>query len=554
MNQWNKFDESIEKDIHGDFRFYRDLYHGEHSTHSERAIALKEKGEIIDQTTGGTVHAKNVQVPYIMANLSKIIPEIPATFVSRSIGQVKTSYEDERASEENDPVSQNASDMIDGPEEGAAVNTDVAKLQQELLDQITKNSQLTVDEHWTNILHHQVDGGIVGVPFIDEDGIRLEFKGREIYYPHANGKGADLIYTVNRENEDGEKENYIRIYTEYVKDGNLYYENQLKRLDAAGNADLIEDEAEVKEVLEFGPDDSLSGVHIGRSRPFIEYWANERTFKYPLGVSCLKGQWGKQDEINWTLTRNAITFERNGKPRIIVSEAVMARLQEIATDKRGDPSMIDAKEMEISTFDENGRGLEIVQLDVSKIGTFENVKNYMKLMLMETQTSEKAVDFYMGEAGGGAAISGVAKYYDLLISILKAERIQDGYIGFLKRLYESALWLAHKQSEDVIIEQPQIELKEMIPVSRKEESDENIAAFEKEAQSLETTIRNRYPEWSDDKVDAELERIREDSESINSSSLMGMGTNISSLLDNPLQRPSQTATQATQETLETSEV
>lgn len=534
MNNWNKFDDKVERAVHDDVHFYRALYHGEHAQLFDRAKELIKNGEITDQAAGGPIYAKNVQIPYIMANISKIIPEIPATFVSRSIGQVKTAYKPDQQGE----TSTEASDMVDGPESGKAANVDILNRQQELLDQITKDSGLTVDEHWTNIVHHQVDGGLVGVPFMDEDGIRIEFKGREIYYPHDNGKGADLVYRFTHTDEQDKETDYIRIYTEYTKGGNLYYENQLKRLENDGRAELIEDVELVKSILNVS---ELSGIFKGRANTLIEYWANERTFKYPLGVSALKGQGNKQDEINWTLTRNAITFERNGKPRIAVSKEVMQRLQDIAVEQYGDESKIDSRNMEVTTFDDNGKSLEIIQIDISKIGTFENVKNYMKLMLMETQTSEKAVDFYLGEGGSAAAISGVAKYYDLIVSLLKAERVQEGYVSFLKRLYASALWLAHDaepvNNKTINIEEPEIELKEMIPVSRKEIVDENIMAFEKGAQSLETTVRKIHAGASEEWIEAEVERINNDNSSFDSSTLLGRGSTLGNLLDNPTQRP-----------------
>lgn len=531
MNNWNKFNEDIEKRVHDDIHFYRALYHGEHSELFQRAIDLKKNGEIIDQAAGGPVHAKNVQIPYIMANLSKIIAEIPATFVARSIGEVKTAYKPEVQGE----TSTEAADMIDGPEEGVATNTDVLNRQQELLDQITSNSNLTVDEHWTNIVHHQVDGGLVGVPFMDDDGIRIEFKGREMYYPHDNSKGGDLIYRFTYTDEQDNETDYIHIYTEYVENGDLYYTHQLKELSTDGTAELVEDTEVIQRVLGMSV---LSGSFKGRSKPFIEYWANERTFKYPLGVSCLKGQGGKQDEINWTLTRNAITFERNGKPRIIVTKDVMSRLQEIAVDQYGDDSKIDSRNLEVTTFDDQGKGMEVVQLDISKIGTFENVKNYMKLMLMETQTSEKAVDFYLGEGGSAAAISGVAKYYDLIVSLLKAERVQEGYVSFLKRLYESALWHANNADPamGIQIEQPEIDLKDMVPISRKEVVDENIMAYEKGAQSLETTIRKIHAGASEEWIEAEVERVKLDNESINSSTLSGMNMTSGNLVGNAIRR------------------
>src|SRR5699024_6061484 len=112
-----------------------------------------------------------------------------------------------------------------------------------------------------------------------------------------------------------------------------------------------------------------------RSRPFIVYWPNQKTFMNPLGVSALDNQANKQDEINWTLTRNALTFERNGKPRIAVTSEIMRALQDKAMDRYGDESKIDHRDLEITEMDENGKALEVIQIDVTKIGDISWVKD-----------------------------------------------------------------------------------------------------------------------------------------------------------------------------------
>ncbi len=495
---WDKFDEQTIKDTHENIYFYRDLYEGDHAKLFSRARDLIEKGEIIDSLVEGPKKAQNVQTPYIIANIPKIIAEIPAMFISRSIGAITTSLsaDELQIEESNDETSK----LIDGPKDNT-VNGEILNLQQELVKQICLNSNLA-HEHWGNIVQQQVDGGLVGVPWMDERGLRIEFKSRDVYYPHEDGLGVDLAYDRRINNED-----YLHVYRERLEKGDLKVTHSLYKLNADRKTEEVPDELALKLL---GIED-LERVYEGRSRPFVSYWANDKTFMNPLGVSCLKGQGSKQDEINWTLTRNAITFERNGKPRIAISKEVMNELRTIAFDRYGDETRIDHRDLEVTTFDEQGKSMEIIQIDITKIGGFQEVKNYIKLMLIETMTSEKAIDFYMD--GGGAAQSGVAKYYDLLITLMKAERIQNEYVHFLKQLIESALWIANLDDPAVVIEEPSITLTSMVPISRKELIEENMSAFEKGAQSLETTIRRNNPDASEEWIQEELMRLQEEEES-----------------------------------------
>ena len=495
-NKWAKFDESVIKETHGDIFFYRDLYEGNHSKIFSRAKDLIEKGEIVDNIIFGTQKAQNVQTPYIVANISKLIPEIPAMLVSRSIGNIQTSFSPDDFQAEN--INAKTEEIVDDPKHQDARN--IIDVQQDLIRQIEKNSNLAF-EHWGNVLQQQVDGGLVGVPWMDERGLRLEFKARDVYYPHDDGMGADLAYDIEIEGRE-----YLRVYREQVKDGDLHTSHMLYRLNEQRKTEVVPDE-EAMDLLDVK---ELEKEYKGRGRPFIIYWANDKTFMNPLGVSCLKNQEGKQDEINWTLTRNAITFERNGKPRIAVSKEIMQALEDRALDRYGDESKIDHRDLEITTFDEHGKSLEVIQIDITKIGDIQWVKDLTKLMLMETQTSEKVVDFYM-DSGSGAAQSGVAKFYDLLTSLLKAEQIQSQYIYFLQQLVESALWLANHNDPAVIIEEPEILLKSMIPISRKELVEENNLAYGgangNSAQSLETTVRRNNPNASEEWISEELYRI-----------------------------------------------
>lgn len=514
---WTKWNKKIVTDIHGNVYFYRDLYDGNHSELFPRAKRLIETGEIIDNIIEGARVAQNVQTPYIMANVCKIIPEIPAMLVARSIGQVKSSITSTQA--QNDSVNDDTDEIIDGPE-GDAVDNKILNLQQELINQIEKNSRLRF-EHWTNILQHQIDGGIVGVPWNDERGLRIEIKKRDVYYPHEDELGVDLVYERTFEEED-----YLHVYRERVENGDLVCTHFLYLI--TGEELELVDAITAKELLGI---DELEIIYKGRSRPFVVYWANEKTFQNPLGNSCLKNQEGKQDEINWTLTRNALVYERNGKPRIAVTRDIFSALQDKAFERYGDESKIDHRDLEITTFDDNGRAMEVIQIDISKIGDMQWVKDLMKVMFIETKTSEKAVDFYLDE-GGGAAQSGVAKFYDLFTSIIKAEQIQGEYVYFLQQLFENCLWLANQDDNTVIIEEPEIALKSMIPISRKELIEENNKAFTDGTQSLETTVRRNNPHASEEWIEEELARIEEEKQSDDSTSLLFGRQTLSNFNDN----------------------
>ncbi len=505
---WKEFNETVVTETHGKVHFYRDLYEGNHSQLFSRAKRLIEKGEIVDEIIYGTKESQNVQTPYIVANVSKLIPEIPAMLVSRSIGNIQTSLSSEDYDSEDE-------------ERADDENYDNLTTQQEAIRDIESNSHLEF-EHWGNIVQQQVDGGLVGVPWLDGKGLRLEFKARDVYYPHQDGMGVDLAYTVEIEEKD-----YLQVYRERLEEDGLRATHMLYSCNNTGKTTALSDE-ETKKLLNMK---ELETFYPNRERFFIVYWPNEKTFMNPLGVSCLKNQEGKQDEINWTLTRNALTFERNGKPRISVTKEVMQALQDKAMQRYGDDARIDHRDLEITTFDDNGKAMEIIQIDVTKIGDVSWVKDLMKLMLMETKTSEKAVDFYMDNAST-AAQSGVSKFYDLFTSLLKAEQLQKEYIYFLKQLLESALWLAHENDPNIYIEQPEISLKAMIPISRKELIEENDTAYKDGSQSLEVTVRRNNPHASEEWIQEELSRLEEAAAGNDTNSLIRGQQTLSNYLDN----------------------
>lgn len=513
--RWNQ---NMISRLHGDIYTYRDIYKGKHAQHFERAKTLIQKGEITDQYDKTNAGMDKVRTPYIILNISKLIVDIPATLVSRGVGKITSSIPSNE--EQNQAVNAQTDELIEGALEGESARID--DVQNELIRQIEKNSKLQL-EHFPNVIQHQLDGGLVGVPRDDEKGLRIEFKSRDVYFPHEDDLGADLAYRRTIQGKD-----YLHIYRERIEGNNLVTSNMLFELEGDSLKEI--DEATAKTLLGMK---RLKHEYKGRSRLFIQYWANGKTFLDPLGVSCLDGQLAHQDEINWRLTRNALVFERNSTPRLAVTSEIFSELQDAAIKKFGEEArgFLDHEMLEIVTMDEEGRSMEVIQVDVKNIGGVEWANELIREMLIATRTSQKAIDFY-SENTPATAMSGIAKFYDLFVSISKAEHLQSEYVYFLKQLFESCLWLANRKDPAVLIEEPDIVINTMVPVNQEELIEQFLPAYEAGAMSLETFVRRTNPTASEEWIQREIERVEMEKQTIDSVSILHGPQTADNLNDN----------------------
>lgn len=483
-------------DVHGNMFFYREMYKGNHGDIFPRAKDLIRRGEVIDKIRfGSEQQARKLQTPYLIANISKMIVDIPTLFINRSLGKVVTSLEVDADEDLDITESENQSH----------------DKQQQLIDDIVDNSKL-IKQHGMNIRQWQIDGGIVAVPEIINGRPQISFKERNIYYELEDGKTFQLRYKL-----EYDKKNYIHVHEEVENETSVDGTHYLYKLGVGQRLELIEDPLFVEEVTGIPPEQQTYELE-DRNRTLFIYLPNDPTFDNKFGYSSLEGQENKQDEVNWTITRTSQIFERNGKPRISVTKDVWQQLEAAAMQKHGDITKIDHRNLEITTIDESGNSLEVHQIDVSKIGDMDYVKDIIKFMLMETQTSEKAIDFFSDE--GAYAQSGTAKFYDLFLSLMKAERLRNEYVDFIRQSFENCLWLASVEDGTIEIERPDIEQKEMLPITSSERRDMNNKSYDVKAQSLETTVRNVNPEKSDEWVALEVERIEGERTSTDSFGLL----------------------------------
>ncbi|ULG73016.1 hypothetical protein [Macrococcus brunensis] len=524
MKDWKKFDKSIIKAIHDDMYYYRDLYKGRHAELFPRAINLIEKGEIVDNLRHGEHRGKNITTPYLMLNVCKMIVDVPTLLITRSIGQMKTSFPAEKQLAEQTTNEQ--AEMIEGTKDNS-FNGEVVDPQQEMIDQIIDNSRL---DHSKNLAQLQIDGGIVSVPAMINGQLKLMIKERNVYYPHDDGQGYDLVYEVPQTDEEREGGyDYVHVYSEVEEEDQLAVSHRLYKRNGESQLEQVTDIAFIQERLGI---ETLYQEFQGRKRSFINYLAHNATFMDELGVSALHGMANRQDEVNWTITRAAQTFERNGKPRISITKETMTTLQNMAEAMYGEGNShkIDHRWLEIQEIGENGQTMQIHQIDIDKIGDMAYVKDIIRGMLTETQTSESAFDFVRRETSSPQ--SGVAKFYDLIVSLMKAEQMRKRYIEFLQEGIENCLWLANSLNPNIIIEKPVIQVTEMIPVTAKEMAEESIMKFSNGAQSLEETVKELHPDKSEEWVTEELERIESSQTSQDSMSMLNGNMSLNNFLNN----------------------
>lgn len=508
MAELKSFTQDEITETHGDMFLYRDLYDGRHSKLFDRAKALIEQGEIIDRIEYGDVKAQNVQTPYIVVNISKMIVDIPTLFITRSMGKLQTNYPINEIEDDEDFNTED--NHIEGTQDDS-LNGELFDLQQETLDQIEVNSNFN-KHHGMNIKQWQIDGGIVAVPEVINGQVKLSFKERNVYYELEDGKTYQLRYIVERGDDK-----YVHVHEEIEGENELTGSHTVYHMDDNGDLQLVDDEEIIFDITKLEKE-LRNYVLKGRKRTLFVYLPYSPTFMNRYGRSVLMGQEGKQDEVNWTMTRTAQIFERNGKPRISVSKEVMERLIDVSRQRYGVEDKFDHRDLEVTTIDESGKSLEIHQIDISKIGDITYVKDVIKMMLMETQTSEKAIDFFTSE--GAQAQSGTAKFYDLFLSIMKAEQMRDEYIEFIQQGVENCMWLLNRDNSDIIIEKPIIVQKDMMPVTSKETSTLNNQSYAAGTQSLEQTVRNNNPDKSEEWIMEEVEKIEAERTSQDSMSLL----------------------------------
>lgn len=120
---------------------------------------------------------------------------------------------------------------------------------------------------------------------------------------------------------------YLHVHEEIEHEGYVEGNHTLYNYSTRGSKlEVVEDEQLIQELININKVNRHYKL-MNRTKTLFVYLPYEPTFQNKMGNSAIKGQEGKQDEVNWTLTRTAQVFERNGRPRIAILKMYSQRFK-----------------------------------------------------------------------------------------------------------------------------------------------------------------------------------------------------------------------------------
>lgn len=463
--------------------FYRDLYEGNHENIFPRAQQLAKDGQITKSdlrksrrryykyNTEKLAQQHSVH-HYVIVNFASVIAELPADLINRSLGNISADTE-----------------------------TDQPFL--DFTENVTKYSQ-TKRKLWAAIVQHQVDGSIAYRIRKKDDKVWFEWKPSDFYLEHDDGLGCDLAWVENRGVNN--KEKFLRIERQRLENGGLTLENKVFEM----KHDVVEEEIDIGNYIsrfnlqeQVEPRTELEGV----DELMAGLVSNDETLLTPRGRSGLRNIDVIQEEINYTITRDSIVFEKHGKPKLAIPSRLWENVASKNATNYGAPFIRNA-DLEVVSYDEkNGAVPLYITWNAQTEQSFKHVERLIDQMMAISKTSTEAIGI-SSSTGGRSAI---AILYEWIQSVIKAEAIQRKFDSSLKEIYrkcailENAISKTNYPDKEVVLE-----WREMLPKANDERNDEEIKKYEAGAQSLEQTVRAMHPEWSEEAIQAEIEKIEEE--------------------------------------------
>lgn len=457
-------------------QYFRHLYNGEHveifprarriardTRYRMRRVGFKRWEETRDIIETGD--------QYVVANFSSLVAEIPADLINRALGNISA---DAEKTEELEFIS--------------AVVT----------------ASKPNEKIWASVVSHQVDGSIAYRVRRDASGkVWFEWLLGDRYLPHQDGRGADIAWVEEWEEANNRKEKYLRVERQLLIDTGLAVEQLVFKMDGDTVGELIDTQTyATTRNIEINEIDELSGV----TELLCGVVVNEETLYTPRGRSALRNVDLLQEEINWTITRDSIVFEKHGKPKLAIPRGLWDTVAQENNKNYGQRFVRNA-DLEVVSFDEKtGAVPQYIVWDAKTEQSFEHVTRLIQYMLAVSKTSPQAAGLEEGKGN-----SGVALLYLWIQSVIKAEAIKDKFDAALKDAIRKCIILENaigKANLEVV--NPVIEWTDMLPRADSERDGEEMAKYESGVQSLETTIRKMHPDWSEDAITEEIKKIQEE--------------------------------------------
>jgi hypothetical protein len=464
------FDQEVEA-----MQYYRMLYDGEHAEIFPRARQVAQQKRVIPRRVGirswrraETVLSADNQ--YIVANFSSLVAEVPADLLNRALGNI-------------------SADTETGPElEFVAGVVEASKPNEKI---------------WAAVTQHQVDGRIAYRARRDFSGtVWFEWVLGDLYFPHTDGRGADIAW-IEEWGEGTNKQRFLRVERQRLDANGLTVKQLVFRMEK----DTVMDEISIKDYataheLDIPADAEFPGV----KELLCGYVANDDTLVYPRGRSALRNIDGLQEEINWTITRDSIVFEKHGKPKLAIPRALW---DTVANQNQRDYGgrFVRNADLEVVSFDEKtGAVPQYITWDAKVQQSFEHVTRLIKYMLAISKTSPQAAGLEEGKGD-----SGVALLYLWIQSVIKAEAIKDKFDAGIKDAIRKCMILENALGDASLkVANPVIEWRDMLPKADSEKDTEEIEKYSGGVQSLETTIRRMHPDWSEKAIEEEIQKIQDE--------------------------------------------
>ncbi|WP_366160581.1 phage portal protein [Bacillus infantis] len=453
--------------------YFRDLYEGDHENIFPRAQELAKETQVTKvlrkprKAYLRKAAEKTSAHHYVVVNFSSVIAELPADIINRALGNISADTE-----------------------------SDAELLK--FVEQTAKASKVN-QKIWSAIVQHQVDGGIAYRIRRDGKGTWFEWKPADFYFEHDDELGADIAWVENKG-----QEKFLRVERQRLEEDQLV----IQQLVFLMEEDLVKAEVDIKAfAAEYNlsiPDDlMLPGIN----ELMCGFLPNDETLLKPRGRSGLRNIDAIQEEINWTVTRDSIVFEKHGKPKL----AIPSRLWDSVAGKNQTyygERFVRSADLEVVSYDEkNGAVPMYITWDAKIEQSFKHVQRLIDYMMSISKTSAQAVGVNTDEGGRSA----IAILYEWIQSVIKAEAIKEKFDTAIKEAVRKCIILENELGDNNYkVTDPVIEWADMLPKADSEKEEEEIKKFEGGVQSLETTIRNLHPDWSEKAIQAEVEKILEE--------------------------------------------
>jgi hypothetical protein len=457
--------------------YYRLLYEGEHAEIFPRAKMLGNGKKFRMKRVGYKRWQQTEEVvatgdQYVVANFAGLVAEIPADLLNRSIGNISADTETS--------------------EDELAFIKSVA------------NASKPTEKMWATVTQHQVDGLVAYRARRDSKGkVWFEWVLGDRYFPHEDDNGADIAW-IEEQGDESKMEKFLRVERQRLEESGLTVEQLVFKMEGDTVSDKIETATYAAAYAVDIPEDAEL---LGVEELLCGFVTNDETLLKPRGRSALRNIDTLQEEINWTITRDSIVFEKHGKPKLAIPKGLWDTVANKNNKDYGQRFVRNA-DLEVVSYDENKGAVPMyIVWDAKTDQSFKHVERLIKYMLAVSKTSPQA----SGLEEGTGAKAAVAMLYEWMTSVIKAEAIKSKFDSALKDAFRKCIilenFLGSKQME---VKDPVIEWGDMLPKADSEKATEELDKYEGGVQSLETTVRRIHPDWSEEAIKDEIKKIQDE--------------------------------------------